>query len=117
MLDGQQQSRAAAGATMDTQVIMNKLRSIAATCATVLILSVLILTIWGPTKSAAAGYTDAQLIAYLQKRFRLPDARNITLGPPVKTPFSKVMSRTVTITSDQGVALRPCFSSNPASAT
>ncbi len=81
---------------------MNKLRSIAATCTTMLILSVLILTIWGPAKSAAAGYTDAQLIAYLQKRFRLPDARNITLGPPVKTPFSKVMSRTVTITSNQG---------------
>ena len=81
---------------------MNKLRSIAATCATMLILAALILTIWGPTKSAAAGYTDAQLIAYLQKRFRLPDARNITLGPPIKTPFSRVMSRTVTITSDAG---------------
>jgi predicted DsbA family dithiol-disulfide isomerase len=102
MLDGQQQSRAVTGAIMDTQVIMNKLRSIAAKCATVLIFSALILTIWGPTRGVAAGYTDAQLIAFLQKRFRLPDASNITLGPPTKTPFPKVMSRTVTIGDGHG---------------
>ncbi|MGO9058997.1 MAG: DsbA family protein [Candidatus Binataceae bacterium] len=85
---------------------MKQLRSIATTCAAVLVLSAAILIMWGPTPGAAAGYTDAQLIAYLQKRFRLPNARNITLGPPTKTPFSKVMSRNVTITNDQGASAK-----------
>jgi protein-disulfide isomerase len=102
MFDGQQQARAATGAIMDTQVTMNKLRSIAVTCATVLVFSALILTLWGPAQGVAGDYTDAQLIAYLQKRFRLPDSRNISLGPPVKTPFSNVMSRTVTISDGHG---------------
>ena len=102
----QPQSRAAAGANTDTQVLMNQLRSIATRCAAVLVLATAILMIWGPTPGAAAGYTDAQLIAFLQKRFRLPNARNITLGPPTKTPFSKVMSRNVTITNDQGASAK-----------
>lgn len=105
-LKGQQESRAAADALDDIQVLMNKLRSFAATCATVLVLSAILLITWGPTPGTAGGYTDAQLIAFLQKRFRLPNAQNISLGPPTKTPFGKVMSRTVTITNEQGASAK-----------
>jgi protein-disulfide isomerase len=51
---------------------------------------------------AAFGASDQQIITFLQKHYRLPSARNIILGPPVKTPFTRVMSRSVTITDDRG---------------
>ena len=80
---------------------MKTIRYLAATSA-VLLLGAVMLILLVPIPAGAAGATDQQIIAFLQKKYRLPNIRNITLGPPVKTPFSKVMSRTVTITDDHG---------------
>jgi len=80
---------------------MKTIRYFAATSA-VLLLGAMMLMLPVPTPARAAGATDQQIIAFLQKKYRLPNIRNITLGPPVKTPFSRVMSRTVTITDDHG---------------
>ncbi|HEV3113386.1 MAG TPA: thioredoxin domain-containing protein [Candidatus Binataceae bacterium] len=85
---------------------MNKILRLAAACAAVVVLCAIILAPRGPALSAATGVSDDQLIAFLQKHYRLPSTRNITLGPPIKTPFSKVKSRTVTITDDRGGSLK-----------
>jgi predicted DsbA family dithiol-disulfide isomerase len=71
----------------------------------VIVLCAVFFALRGPALSAAA-VTDDQLIAFLQKRYRLPSSRNIMLGPPIKTPFAKVMSRTVTITDDRGGSVK-----------
>ncbi len=81
---------------------MKTIRSLAARCATTVLLAAVLLVQWGPLPAAAASASDEQIIAFLQKRFRLPSTRNIMLGPPVKTPFAKVMSRIVTVTDDHG---------------
>src|SRR5271165_6549520 len=60
------------------QVTMKTIRSLAAGCATLLLAAVLLVQ-WGPLPAAAASATDEQIIAFLQKRFRLPSTRNITL--------------------------------------
>ena len=78
----------------------------AGACAAAFVVCAVILMLWRPASSAAAAATDNQLIAFLQKHYRLPSTRNITLGPPIKTPFSKVMSRTVTISDDRGGAVK-----------
>jgi protein-disulfide isomerase len=84
---------------------MKTIRSLAARCATLLLAAALAVQ-WGPLPAAAASASDEQIIAFLQKRFRLPSTRNIMLGPPVKTPFAKVMSRTVTVTDDRGATAK-----------
>jgi predicted DsbA family dithiol-disulfide isomerase len=100
------EQRAAGVAIIDTRVTMDKIVRVAAACAALIVLCAVILAPRGPALSAATGLTDDQLIAFLQKRYRLPSTRNITLGPPIKTPFSKVKSRTVTITDDRGGSLK-----------
>jgi hypothetical protein len=104
--DPRSEQRAAEGALSDTRVTMNKILRLAAACAAVVVLCAIILAPRGPALSAATGVSDDQLIAFLQKHYRLPSTRNITLGPPIKTPFSKVKSRTVTITDDRGGSLK-----------
>jgi predicted DsbA family dithiol-disulfide isomerase len=94
--------RAAGDANFQASMKMKKIRVAAAACAAILALCTAILILRGPALSAANNFTDQQLISFLQKRYRLPNTRNITLGPPVKTPFSRVRSRTVTITDDHG---------------
>jgi protein-disulfide isomerase len=91
---------------------MKTIRSYAASCVTIL-LAAMLLVQSHPLPAAAASASDEQIIAFLQKRFRLPSTRNITLGPPVKTPFGKVMSRTVTITDDRGASAKVTIFTEP----
>ncbi|HEY2108011.1 MAG TPA: thioredoxin domain-containing protein [Candidatus Binataceae bacterium] len=86
-------------------MIMDKVLRVAAACAALIVLCAVILAPRGPALSAAA-VTDDQLVAFLQKHYRLPSTRNITLGPPIKTPFAKVMSRAVTIADDRGGSVK-----------
>lgn len=84
---------------------MNKILRGAA-CAAAVVICATFLIPRTPAVRAAGGLTDSQIIAYLKKRYRLPEDRNITLGPPIKTPFSKVSSRTVTVTDEHGGAFK-----------
>lgn len=52
-------------------------------------------------RQATAG--DAQLKEFLQKRFRIPDAKAIVLSPPSPAPIPGLWTRAVTVTSDQGM--------------
>jgi protein-disulfide isomerase len=97
---------AAADAIVDTRVTMSKVRRVAVAGAIATVLGAVILALVGPALSTAGGFTDQQLVAFLQKHYRLPSTRNITLGPPIKTPFSKLMSRTVTISDEHGNSLK-----------
>jgi protein-disulfide isomerase len=81
---------------------MKTIRSIAATCAAIALLAAVMLVARDSTSRAAGGVTDQQIIVFLQKHFRLPSDRNIQLGPPTKSPFSKLMTRTVTISDSRG---------------
>jgi protein-disulfide isomerase len=45
---------------------------------------------------------DAQLKAYLQKRFHIADVKQISLSSAVPSPFPHLWARTVTVTPDQG---------------
>jgi protein-disulfide isomerase len=91
---------------------MKTIRSYAASSVTILLAAMLLVQL-RPLPAAAASASDEQIIAFLQKRFRLPSTRNITLGPPVKTPFAKVMSRTVTITDDRGASAKVTIFTEP----
>ncbi len=93
-------------ANIGIQVTMKTIRSLAARCATMSCSRRCFWSNGAHLPAAAASATDEQIIAFLQKRFRLPSTRNIMLGPPVKTPFSKVMSRTVTMTDDHGATAK-----------
>src|SRR5262249_40576914 len=94
------------------QVTMKTIRSYAASCVTILLAAMLLVQL-RPLPAAAASARDEPVIAFLQKRSRLPSTRNITLGPPVKTPFAKVMSRTVTITDDGGASAKVTIFTEP----
>ncbi len=63
---------------------------------------------WSTGNSLAAEGVDAsrdvKLKAFLQKRFRIPDADAIKLGAPVASPFTGLFSRSVTATTDKGGA-------------
>ncbi len=80
---------------------MDKILRVAALAAALVVGGTVMVTTL-PPPSAAAGVSDSQLISYLKKRYRLPADRNITLGPPIKTPFSRVVSRTVSVTDQHG---------------
>jgi protein-disulfide isomerase len=56
-----------------------------------------------PTVSAEQ---DAQLKAYLQKRFHIADMKQIRLSAPVPSPFPDLWTRTVTVTPEQGPPVR-----------
>jgi len=45
---------------------------------------------------------DHDLIMFLQKHFRIPDAGEITLGPPAPAPIAGLWSRKISIVSAQG---------------
>ncbi len=45
---------------------------------------------------------DIKLKTFLQKRFRIPDADAIKLGAPVASPFTGLLSRSMTVTDDKG---------------
>ncbi len=81
---------------------MKKIRFAAAACAAAFVLGAFLFATRGQDLSAAAGYTDDQLIAFLQKHYRLPSTRNITLGPPVRTPLGRIQSRTITVSDERG---------------
>jgi protein-disulfide isomerase len=84
---------------------MDKILRVAALAAAVVVCGALVVATL-PASGAAAGVSDSQLITYLKKRYRVPADRNITLGPPIKTPFSKIVSRTVTVTDEHGGAFK-----------
>jgi len=100
--DGPGEQRAAHGAISDIRVTMNKIPRLAAACAVAVALCASVLVLGGPALNAATRLTDNQLIAFLEKHYRLPANRNITLGPAIKTPFAGLKSRTVTISDDHG---------------
>jgi predicted DsbA family dithiol-disulfide isomerase len=85
---------------------MKNIRRFAATFATIVLLAAAFLALHERVLNAAGGYTDDQLIAFLQKRYRLPSIRNISLGPPTKTQFPRLMSRVVTISDDHGGSVK-----------
>jgi protein-disulfide isomerase len=74
--------------------------------AAAIVICAAIINAEAPLAKAAGGLTDAQLITYLKKRYRVPEDRNITLGPPVKTPFPKLHSRTVNVIDQHGGAFK-----------
>ncbi len=45
---------------------------------------------------------DSVLIGFLQRHFRLPNASQITLGPPAPAPIAGLWSRKITLTGDNG---------------
>lgn len=97
--------RAADGAITDTRVTMKKLPRVMAACTAAVALCALFLAM-RPALNAATSISDDQLIAFLQKHYRLPSNRNITLGPPIKTPFAGLKSRTVTISDEHGASFK-----------
>ena len=104
--DPRTEPRAAGGVIIDTRVTMDKILRVAAASAAMIVLCAIILAPRGPALSAATGLTDDQIIAFLQKHYRLPNTRNIMLGPPIKTPFTKVKSRAVTISDGRGGSVK-----------
>jgi protein-disulfide isomerase len=52
---------------------------------------------------------DSQLLAYLQKRFRIPNAAQIKLGPPSPTEIPGVTGRVLAVTNDRGTAVTNLF--------
>jgi protein-disulfide isomerase len=103
--DAQDEPRASHGAISDFPMSTNKTLRLAALAAAIVICAAL-LNLEAAVSNAAGGLTDAQLITYLKKRYRIPEDRNITLGPPVKTPFAKLRSRTVTVIDQHGGAFK-----------
>jgi protein-disulfide isomerase len=85
---------------------MNKMPRVAAACAAAVALCALILALRGPVLNAATSLTDDQLISFLQKHYRLPSNRSITLGPPTRTPFAGLRSRAVTISDEHGSSMK-----------
>ncbi len=85
---------------------MNKILRVAATAAAIAALCASIVVVRGAALDAATGSGDDKLIAFLQKHYRLPSDRNIMLGPPLKTPFSGIKSRTVTISDGHGASFK-----------
>ncbi len=100
----QEEPRASDGAIISFLMTKNKTLGVAALAAAFAVCAAILVS--GAALSAGGGLTDNQLITYLKKRYRLPDDRNITLGPPLKTPFSKVRSRTVTVIDPHGGAFK-----------
>ncbi|MGH7864083.1 MAG: DsbA family protein [Candidatus Binataceae bacterium] len=45
---------------------------------------------------------DARLVEYLQKRFKIPDANNVKLGPAVQSPLPGLLGRAVNLSNDRG---------------
>ncbi|SRR5579875_3252459 len=106
----QAEARVRNGATSDFStshfpMSMSKVLRMAAFAA-VIVIGLAILNATVPPSNAAGNLTDAQLISYLKKRYRVPADRNITLGPPVKTPFAKLSSRAVTVIDQHGGAFK-----------
>ncbi len=85
---------------------MNKISRVAGVGAAIAALCALIVVLRGPVLNAATSLSDDQLIAFLHQRYRLPTTRNITLGPPTRTPFSRIKSRTVTISDEHGASFK-----------
>lgn len=56
----------------------------------------------GSALAAGASGSDARLVAYLQKRFRIPDPALISLGPPKSSPIQGLSERTVTVKNETG---------------
>lgn len=56
----------------------------------------------GSALAAGASGSDARLVAYLQKRFRIPDPALISLGPPKPSPIQGLSERTVTVKNETG---------------
>jgi protein-disulfide isomerase len=102
LIDGPHEEGVAHGAVADTRMTMFKIGRVAVLCVTAIALCAMIFALRGRALGAGGGLSDQQLIAYLQKHYRLPSTRNITLGPPIKTPFSKLLSRTVTVSDEHG---------------
>ncbi len=105
--------RATRGAGVNPQLKMKNTLRAAALCAAAAVFCAAILTLRGSALSAASGATDDQIIAFLKKRFRLPNDRNITLGPPIKTPFSNINSRAVTIAVEHGASFKAVIFTQP----
>jgi protein-disulfide isomerase len=100
----QDKPRASDGAIISFPMSKHKTLGLAAVAAAFAACAAMLVA--GAALSAGGGLSDNQLITYLKKRYRLPEDRNITLGPPVKTPFSKIKSRTVTVIDQHGGAFK-----------
>src|SRR5215469_6132114 len=111
--DGRREQRATPGAITDNRGTMNKMRLAAAVCAAAIVVCAVVLVVRRPVLNAATTFTDEQLITFLQKRYRLPSTGNIALGAPTKTAFSRVKSRTVTVTDDHGGTFKAMLFTEP----
>ena len=82
-------------------------------------LGVLALVLWGAGESAAGAPSpapsvarsqivatdpaaDARLVAYLQKRFKIPEPENVKLGPAVQSPIAGLLGRAVNLRNARG---------------
>ena len=87
----------------------------ASTCAAVILLSAALVFVCGRTLAAAiASESTRKIIAFLQKHYRIPSAANITLSAPEKSPsFSKLWTRTLTVTDERGAANKITLFTDP----
>src|SRR5579875_1247990 len=49
---------------------------------------------------------EARVRAFLQKRYKIPESSSIKFGPPEPSGFSGLVSRTVTVTGEQGAVAK-----------
>jgi protein-disulfide isomerase len=94
-----------AGPNAATWLAMKRIGRAATVGAIAMVLGALILVLDGRVLRAGS-LTDQQLTVFLQKHYRLPNTQNITLGTPTRTPFGRLVSRTVTVTDPHGNAFR-----------
>ena len=75
-------------------------------CLVVLFVAIGIFLITVPLPCRA---DDSQLIAYLQKRFRIPNPAQIKLGPPIPTQIPGITGRVLAISNDRGTVMVNLF--------